>query len=52
MGLMNMTFEYTGRKDPVVTNKLTLRSKTMIGEDEYDTIDNDVGNYDNSFQPG
>ena len=24
----------------------------MIDEDEYDMIDNDIGNYDNSFQPG
>ena len=29
-----------------------LRSKTMIDEDEYDMIDNGIGNCDNSFQTG
>ena len=29
-----------------------LSSKTMIDEDEYDIINNDISNYDNSFQSG
>ena len=49
---MKKIFENTGRKGPVITNTLTLRSKIMIDEDEYDMIDSDIGNYDNSFQPG
>ena len=29
-----------------------LRFKTMIDEDEYEMIDNGIGDSDNSFQPG
>ena len=50
--LMKRIFEYTGTYGLVLTHILTLRSKTMIDEDEYDIIDNNIGNYDNSFQPG
>ena len=49
---MKRILEYTGREGPVITNTLTLRSKTMIDEDEYNVIDNEISNYDNSFQPG
>ena len=40
------------KKVPVITNVLTLRSKTMIDEDEYKIIDNEVGDHDHSFQLG
>ena len=51
---MKSIFEYTIREGLVVTNTTMLISKTMIDEDEdvYDMIDNGIGNYDNSFQPG
>ena len=31
---------------------MMLRFKTMIDEDEYEMIDNGIGDYDNSFEPG
>ena len=49
---MKRIVEYAGTKGPVFTNTLLLSSKTMIDEDEYDIIDNEIGNNDNSFQPG
>ena len=47
---MNRVFEYTGREGPVVTNRLILRSKTMINRDAYEITDNEIRNYDYSFQ--
>ena len=52
MDLMKSIFEYTGIKGPVTANTVMLRSKAMIGEDEYIMIDNGIRNYDNSLQPG
>ena len=52
MYLMKMIVDYTGTKDPVITNTLMVRSSTMVDEVEYDMIDNKIGNYDNSFQLG
>ena len=52
MDLIKRVFDYTGKYVPVITNTLTLKSKTMIDEDEYDMIDNVICNYDNSFQSG
>ena len=49
---MKSIFGYTGTYDPVITNTLTLRSKSMINEDEYKIVDNEISNYDNSFEPG
>ena len=52
MNLMKGMFKYIGTKGLVITNIFLLRSKTMIDKDEYDTIDNDISNSDNSFQSG
>ena len=52
MDLVKRIFEYIGSKGPVITNTLTLRSKTLIDKDKYEIIDNEIGNYNNSFQPG
>ena len=52
MDLMKRIIEYTGREGPVVTNTMILRSKTILDEDEYEMIDNRIGDYDNSFQLG
>ena len=49
---MKRIFEYTGTHGQVITNILILRSKTMIDEDEYEIIDNEISSYDISFQPG
>ena len=46
-----MIVEYTGREGSVLTNTLMLRSKTMIDKDKHDMIYNEIGNYDNTFQP-
>ena len=51
MDLTNMIFEYAGAYGPVIKNTPTLRSKAMIDEDKDEIIDNEIGNYDNSFQP-
>ena len=52
MELTKRIFEYIGRKCPVIANTLMLRSKIMIDDDEYNIIDNEIGNYDSVFQPG
>ena len=49
---MKRIFEYTGRESHMITNTMMLRSKTMLDEDEYDIIDNGIGDYDNLFQSG
>ena len=49
---MKTISEHAEREGTVIKNTIILRSKTMIYEDEYEIIDNDIGNYDNSFQPG
>ena len=52
MDLIKRIFEHTGKCNPVITNIFMLKSDTMIDGDEYEKIDNDMGNYGNSFQPG
>ena len=49
---MKRIIEHTGREDLVTKNTTTLSSKSMIDEDEYDIIDNEIGEFNNSFLPG
>ena len=47
---MKRIFEYIEIQVPVITNTLTLRSKTMIDEGEYEIVDNGIVNCGNSLQ--
>ena len=49
MDLMKRIFEHIGTKSLMIKYTMMLRSKTMIDEDEYNIINNDIGHYDNLF---
>ena len=49
MDLMRRIFEYAGKYGFVINYTLPLRSKTMIDEDAYEIVDNEIGNYNTSL---
>ena len=49
---MKRIVNHTENEAPVIKSIMMLSSKTISDEDEFDIINNDIGHYDNPFQPG